>query len=162
MINNLLLYFIIKLSIYNIFICKKKRFNSKKIKKEISEIYFHTIIDQLIYYVDRIIWSFTLQQSFFNSHIIDLFFFFFLHPPAIVDVLTTYTRYRVLQPARVERLPYASDFRWSFIISVNFATSVIIRGKMYRKKTATFCLQFCCYISIFHIEFLRIEGCTNL
>lgn len=76
MINNLLLYFIIKLSIYNIFICKKKRFNSKKIKKEISEIYFHTIIDQLIYYVDRIIWSFTLQQSFFNSHIIDLFFFF--------------------------------------------------------------------------------------
>lgn len=76
MINNLLLYFIIKLSIYNIFICKKRRFNSKKIKKEISEIYFHTIIDQLIYYVDRIIWSFTLQQSFFNSHIIDLFFFF--------------------------------------------------------------------------------------
>lgn len=78
MINNLLLYFIIKLSIYNIFICKKRRFNSKKIKKEISEIYFHTIIDQLMYYIDRIIWSFTLQQSFFNSHIIDLFFFFFL------------------------------------------------------------------------------------
>lgn len=73
MINNLLLYFIIKLSIYNIFIYKK------------SEIQFKINFWNLFSYnyrsitrIDRVIWSFTLQQSFFNSRITDLFFLFFL------------------------------------------------------------------------------------
>lgn len=88
---------------------------------------------------------------FFNSHIGGTVVFFFLRSSATVDMLTTNTwLVSCSSGVRVDRPPYASDFRSSraslYRSSVNFAASVIFVVKC-ESKPATFYLQLGCHFS---------------